>query len=529
MWLLPERKVNRLRLRAANAELVRHGAILVADALHTATLPHAPPEALWLVRSLSCGKIRRGQSAASVALQLERALWLRGADFIHATAPEAAHHETVYFNDALEACVALALRLARHESTEAWFWPLAVPAWQREMTRAEALRAVLIAALSRAPQALNGALFLTALHASHTLAHLLEALRRPEGPALLHLAGWSEPTFPAISETGRVTAREVAPLDASQLEALAPYASLLAHWVAVWGEQDARTLWLAASLMIAQRPAQVCHPQLTAQARALASHLAANPFGLGLDSLNSAPSQIDAAPHHHTLTKADVRSPSSTDPASDSFSETATSPAHIVTVRQRQPPLTRFAGIGFLLPVLVRLGLPAWLEQHPHLIENEIPQRILHRVVTRLSSPYADQEELRQDPVWQWLDATATVPMPLSGAFTPPPQWQAVAGTNAPSRLRRRTAPPLSDFEAMLDAWVTAARRWCRRYAGIGLCELVRRHGRLALTPTHCELIFDLSQVDLRIRRAGLDLDPGWLPWLGRVVKFHYQAGEALP
>jgi hypothetical protein len=34
--------------------------------------------------------------------------------------------------------------------------------------------------------------------------------------------------------------------------------------------------------------------------------------------------------------------------------------------------------------------------------------------------------------------------------------------------------------------------------------------------------------VDLRIRWAGLDLDPGWLPWLGRVVSFRY-GQETLP
>jgi hypothetical protein len=30
----------------------------------------------------------------------------------------------------------------------------------------------------------------------------------------------------------------------------------------------------------------------------------------------------------------------------------------------------------------------------------------------------------------------------------------------------------------------------------------------------------------MRIRRAGLDIDPGWVPWLGRVVSFHYRETE---
>jgi len=30
------------------------------------------------------------------------------------------------------------------------------------------------------------------------------------------------------------------------------------------------------------------------------------------------------------------------------------------------------------------------------------------------------------------------------------------------------------------------------------------------------------ERVDIDIRRVGLDIDPGWVPWLGRTVTFHY-------
>ncbi len=42
------------------------------------------------------------------------------------------------------------------------------------------------------------------------------------------------------------------------------------------------------------------------------------------------------------------------------------------------------------------------------------------------------------------------------------------------------------------------------------------------ITPTHADVWLAFDQLDLRIRRAGLDIDPGWLPWFGRVVRFHY-------
>jgi hypothetical protein len=35
-------------------------------------------------------------------------------------------------------------------------------------------------------------------------------------------------------------------------------------------------------------------------------------------------------------------------------------------------------------------------------------------------------------------------------------------------------------------------------------------------------VFFDLNGVSLAVRRGGLDLDPGWVPWFGRVVGFHY-------
>jgi hypothetical protein len=47
---------------------------------------------------------------------------------------------------------------------------------------------------------------------------------------------------------------------------------------------------------------------------------------------------------------------------------------------------------------------------------------------------------------------------------------------------------------------------------------------RLRATETHLDLDLDAAGADLAVRLAGLDFDPGWVPWLGRVVAFHYPA-----
>jgi hypothetical protein len=46
--------------------------------------------------------------------------------------------------------------------------------------------------------------------------------------------------------------------------------------------------------------------------------------------------------------------------------------------------------------------------------------------------------------------------------------------------------------------------------------------GTLSLSPTHMDAWLPLSAVQLPVRAAGLDLNPRWLPWLGRVVTIRY-------
>ena len=95
--------------------------------------------------------------------------------------------------------------------------------------------------------------------------------------------------------------------------------------------------------------------------------------------------------------------------------------------------------------------------------------------------------------------------------------------------LRRLRAVP-STVEGRLkpeanaaQVWLTACRRFLRRHVRIGLASLVLRPARLAITNTHVDVFFRLTAADLRIRRAGLDIDPGWVPWFARVVTFHYE------
>ena len=155
---------------------------------------------------------------------------------------------------------------------------------------------------------------------------------------------------------------------------------------------------------------------------------------------------------------------------------------------------TRAGGLLFLLNALARRGFPQWLRQR-----HDSLQRRQEFTLTLLMLALVRLRVGGEDPIW--------------GALVPG------AGRHQSAvwvRCRRLAGRP------EVCRWLRRLRRELRQRHQIGLEELVLRRGRLHTTATHLEVGFDLDQVDLRIRMGGLDLDPGWLPWLGRVVSFRY-------
>jgi hypothetical protein len=49
---------------------------------------------------------------------------------------------------------------------------------------------------------------------------------------------------------------------------------------------------------------------------------------------------------------------------------------------------------------------------------------------------------------------------------------------------------------------------------------------RIRLAADRMDVIFGSDELDLDVRRAGLDRDPGWLPWLRRTVRFVFKARD---
>ncbi len=90
--------------------------------------------------------------------------------------------------------------------------------------------------------------------------------------------------------------------------------------------------------------------------------------------------------------------------------------------------------------------------------------------------------------------------------------YESLAALNAD---RQWPDVPASTLRSLRLACMTMTSRPLRR--------ILARAGRILVTRTHLTVVFDLNRVRLDVRKAGLDLDPGWLPRLGRAVRFEYE------
>jgi len=171
---------------------------------------------------------------------------------------------------------------------------------------------------------------------------------------------------------------------------------------------------------------------------------------------------------------------------------------------------TSFGGLLLVLNVFDRLGIEGWLALQPAASSNAFVTVLLAKVARRLRVP-------SDDPHWPLLEEAAGLRDVLGGS-----RWQWRGFAWPAWSLLDHVAEESMDLDGSAQRWLHALRRVLRRRCGIGLATLARRDAWLSSTSTHVDLVFALNASDLRVRRAGLDQDPGWLPWFGRIVALHF-------
>ena len=74
--------------------------------------------------------------------------------------------------------------------------------------------------------------------------------------------------------------------------------------------------------------------------------------------------------------------------------------------------------------------------------------------------------------------------------------------------------PAAAELDVLAQRWYAKTEVWNR--------ALLRLDATIELSPGHVDIHTAINNVQLPVRLAGLDINPGWLPWLGKVVSFHY-------
>jgi hypothetical protein len=162
---------------------------------------------------------------------------------------------------------------------------------------------------------------------------------------------------------------------------------------------------------------------------------------------------------------------------------------------------TQCVGLLFLLSTAVAADIPAGVLDEPALAARTL-RWVLYCVATALGVPPEDPAAV----AFAGLDPGQQLP------------W--VADTQ-PSKLE------MLAIDEVARRWASATAAALGRTDGNPIDVItdvaVRRPGMISYSPGWIEARMSVDQIDLDVRRAGLDLDPWWVPWLGTVVRYVYE------
>jgi hypothetical protein len=481
--------------------------------------------------------------------KFQRALNDSAAQAVHAVDPRAAFAPSVFFRSEEEAREILLHRILARQTIHEWFWPMVAEvenggesAWNERTVLAilQKLRSrpaswVAVAAAIFAVPQFDAAALLNAIPPSEAQTWLFEMDRsRPRQTAIV--ASIPRPAQTAIRQALRD-----------------------------FGFQDARTLWLAAVAVLLDSPSELAAgtavwrarcalqsmasgagnalaapsatmPPIVTDGQTLSGQPAAAVTEEAVDG--AAPAAVPVADRPEPADSASTYPPDSgesrvpesakpesagllpdfVEPLHASAPTGAHEPAPSQALASEEPAAipqttpwrcsglpTNAAGLFFLLNAMERIGISQALAGG---LSSAVPGFVV-LVLRQLASAGGVEQD---DPTLVWLDSltpdpTNEEPMPCDASW-----W--------PSNLR--ISRDAATINHLVRAWALAARRWCWRNARLRVGEIVLRGGVFSVNRTDLDVTLPLELADIRGRRVGLDLDPGWLPWFGRVVRFHY-------
>jgi len=166
----------------------------------------------------------------------------------------------------------------------------------------------------------------------------------------------------------------------------------------------------------------------------------------------------------------------------------------------RRQAVTAAGGLLFLIHLVERLGLPERLVTQPEFAGRSL-RWSLHRLALLITGVAGD------DPAALAFCGLSPDSVPPSREETPPVEAESAALESIRDELALMLADTLDrPLEPPADVMAAVWARPAVVVAELGWIDIV----------------LSLDDVSTEIRRAGLDLNPGWVPWLGVVLRFVY-------
>lgn len=489
----------RLRLRAPDGWSVRAQA-RVEDALRTG----APDDGrLMVIRRLDLGRLPLAGHPARWSEQAGKRLSALAARAVHGSLPGAVQAEAVWFASPAEAQRLLLAELAAGRTPFAWYWRLALPGW-RGAALADWLPRLVEAAEADPEAMVELARAVAYIAGQGHLPVLVDAL-----PAAMRAAATMPPRLassqPEREQRARSrggAARTAARLGTPQTDDAASAATvqrlfdrLPVHFRSALATLlDSLPSGCAAVRLFGRLALLHAAPELAASSSRLAELVAQLPNVLRrrLDSDAPAPPDAPAAATLAATARRTDAGGAGTSGSATSLWPAADSGNLVHRDAPHAPPivpaaLTQFeqrtaaAGLWLLIRPLHVMGLGEWLDARPGLAADGFARALLHQIAER-------QRVAATDPLFAILgDPFAELPGDL------------------------------------LSAWRVGIDRWLRKATRRKLAAVVGRPGWLLPREAGVAVRFRVDQADVALRRRALDVDAGWVPWLGLSVRYHYR------
>ncbi|HET9638542.1 MAG TPA: hypothetical protein VFP12_04975 [Allosphingosinicella sp.] len=407
----------------------------------------------------------------------------------------------VWFESPAEARRLLLAELLAGRRPGGWFWRLAVPEW-----RGRDLEDWLVEIVARAlggdgePETL--ALALLALERAD-IETVVRAVRRAVGAS-------PSPPSAEIRPVRREMAsgEEARPLSGTQSVAAlresvaelrerlpAPLCERIEALVRRLGPAEPPVLRLLERLLLQASPSLALAPdQLRELARAwseLIQDPATAPAALERTvAPPAAPASFDEAgarsPHRPAVAPETLRPEPSAGPmprsAEPPTSAPESEPRVEVPLASVDELASDAAGLWLAIPSLIRLGFREWLCERPGLLPDDAGRTLLRTIARHHRVPEDD---------------------PALAAF--------------------EALDPVGETPDWAGCWRSGLDGWLRRRARIPLHRLVWKRGEVTLADGALVVRFPLEAADIRLRRRALDVDPGWVDWLGLSVRYRYE------